>query len=270
VAIFRGATARVVALSSCDVYRACGVLHGSEPGPLDPLPLTEQSPLRTVPQTYPPDRVRALQQVFGWLDEDYDKIAVERAILGDRELPGTVLRLPMVYGPGDPLHRQFPIVKRMDDRRPAMLFEERRAAWRSPRGYVENVAAAIVLAAMSDRAAGCTYNVVESESFSELAWARQLAAATGWRGRFLVLRAEDTPAHLRMPGNFDQHWVVDATRIREELGYQEPVANAEAIRRTIEWERANPPPIDPRAFDYDVEDGAIAASLAAKVRVTDR
>ncbi len=32
--LFRGATSRVVALSSCDVYRACGVLHGSEPGPL--------------------------------------------------------------------------------------------------------------------------------------------------------------------------------------------------------------------------------------------
>src|SRR6266850_6677989 len=103
--VFRGATSRVVALSSCDVYRACGVLHGSEPGPLEPLPLTESSALRTKLQTYPPDRVKMLQQVFGWLDEEYDKIPVEREILGDRDLPGTVLRLPMVYGPGDPLHR---------------------------------------------------------------------------------------------------------------------------------------------------------------------
>src|SRR5215218_10212780 len=45
--VFRGATRRIVALSSCDVYRACGVLHGSEPGPLDPVPLTESSALRT-------------------------------------------------------------------------------------------------------------------------------------------------------------------------------------------------------------------------------
>jgi hypothetical protein len=51
-----------------DVYRACGVLHGTEPGPLEPLPLTEASPVRTTLQTYPPAQVAMLQQVFGWLD----------------------------------------------------------------------------------------------------------------------------------------------------------------------------------------------------------
>jgi len=44
---FRGVAQRVVAASSMDVYRACGVLHGSEEGPLEPTPLTEDSPLRT-------------------------------------------------------------------------------------------------------------------------------------------------------------------------------------------------------------------------------
>jgi nucleoside-diphosphate-sugar epimerase len=63
--LFRGATSRIVALSSCDVYRACGVLHGSEPGPLQPVPLTETSALRTKLQTYPPERIKMLQQVFG-------------------------------------------------------------------------------------------------------------------------------------------------------------------------------------------------------------
>src|SRR5262249_45660404 len=31
--VFRGFARRVVALSSGDVYRACGVMHGTEPGP---------------------------------------------------------------------------------------------------------------------------------------------------------------------------------------------------------------------------------------------
>src|SRR5947207_6264937 len=150
ISVFRGVASRIVALSSCDVYRACGVLHGSEPGPLEPVPLTESSPLRTRLQTYPPERIRMLQHVFAWLDEEYDKIPIEREVLGDPELPGTVLRLPMVYGPGDPLHRLSPIVKRIDDGRRFMLFEEKHAAWRSPRGYVENVASAIALAAISD------------------------------------------------------------------------------------------------------------------------
>ena len=256
--IFRGAVPRVVALSSCDVYRACGVLHGSEPGPLQPLPLTESSDLRTNLQTYPPDRVKMLQQVFGWLDEEYDKIPVERQILGDRDLPGTVLRLPMVYGPGDPLHRLFPVLKRMDDRRPAILFEEKHAAWRAPRGYVENVAAAIGLAATNDRAAGRIYNVGCARCLSELEYAHHVAAETGWSGDFVVLPTDRTPAHLRWPGNLDQHWVTDTTRIREELGYREPIERGEAIRRTIEWERANPPAVDPRAFDYAAEDAVIS------------
>ncbi|MGH9614774.1 MAG: NAD-dependent epimerase/dehydratase family protein, partial [Bryobacteraceae bacterium] len=33
-ATVRGIAGRVVAISSQDVYRACGILHGSEPGPL--------------------------------------------------------------------------------------------------------------------------------------------------------------------------------------------------------------------------------------------
>ena len=256
ISVFRGVASRIVALSSCDVYRACGVLHGSEPGPLEPVPLTESSPLRTRLQTYPPERIRMLQHVFAWLDEEYDKIPIEREVLGDPELPGTVLRLPMVYGPGDPLHRLSPIVKRIDDGRRFMLFEEKHAAWRSPRGYVENVASAIALAAISDRAVGRTYNVGEVESLSELAWARRVADVTGWDGALVTLSEDRTPPHLRQPGNLDQHWATDTTRIRQELGYAEPVGQDEAIRRSVYWERTHPPPVDAGLFDYGAEDAA--------------
>lgn len=255
--LFRGATSRIVALSSCDVYRACGVLHGSEPGPLQPVPLTESSALRTKLQTYPPERIKILQQVFGWLDDEYDKIPVEREILGDPELPGTVLRLPMVYGPGDLLRRFLPVVKRVDDRRDAILFEEKYAGWRGPRGYVENVAAAVALAAVDARAAGRVYNVGEAESLTELEWAGRIASAAGWHGRLVTLPAERTPPHLLLPGNTDQHWSIDTTRIREELGYREVVGQADAIHRTIEWERANPATWSPHAYDYDAEDAAV-------------
>jgi len=258
--LFRGHTSRIVALSSCDVYRACGVLHGSETGPLEPLPLTEESPLRTKLQTYPPDRIRMLQQVFGWVDDEYDKIPVEREILGESDLTATVLRLPMVYGPGDPLHRLLPIVKRMDDGRSAILFEEKHAAWRGPRGYVENVAAAIALAATADRAEHRIYNVGDLDTPSELNWAAAIGRVIGWRGRFVTLPADRTPPHLRLPGNLDQHWVTDTSRIRSELGYREPVDGDEAIRRTVEWERANPPTgFNPHQFDYAAEDAALTA-----------
>src|SRR5207248_10201638 len=80
---FRGLAMRVLGLSSMDVYRACAVLHGLEDGPLEPMPLTEDSPLRTKLRTYPPQQVTALQAVFAWLEDDYDKIPVERELLAD-------------------------------------------------------------------------------------------------------------------------------------------------------------------------------------------
>jgi nucleoside-diphosphate-sugar epimerase len=259
---FRGSARRVVAASSIDVYRACGVLHGSEPGPIAPVPLREDSPLRTNLNTYPSAQVKMLQKIFGWFDEEYDKIPVERAILGDPELPGTVLRLPMIYGPGDHLSRFHPILKRIDDGRRVILFEEGWAEWRSPRGYVENVAAALALAAVSERAAGRVYNVAETRAFSEIDWARKIAAATGWDGEFVRLPKDRMPPHLAQPGNSAQHWEADSTHIRRELAYQEPVQLEEAISRTIVWARGHPPEgFSPHRFDYAAEDAAFAGTL---------
>jgi nucleoside-diphosphate-sugar epimerase len=261
--IFRGVARRVVMLSSIDVYRAVGVSHGTESGPLQELPLTEASELRRVLHPYPPDSVRVLRQIFSWVTDDYDKIPAERIVMNDPKLPGTVLRLPMVYGPGDPLHRFYPVVKRIADGRRHIIFAETLAAWHSPRGYVENVAAAIALAATDDRAARRIYNVCEEPSFSELEWARKIAREMKWEGEFLALPAERTPSHLLKPGNTAQHWTASSARIRRELGYEEPVAMEEAIRRTIGWERENPPDVAFLAqFDYVAEDAAIAAHHA--------
>ena len=261
--VLRGVTGRVVALSSMDVYRACGVLHMLEDGPLEPVPLTERSALRTKLATYPPEQLSVVQEVYGWLDEEYDKIPVERAILGDPDLPATILRLPMIYGPGDPLHRIFPLVRRMDDGRRAILMSTAGAVWRSPRGFVGNVAAAIALAATSAKAVGRIYNVAEQPSYSELEWATRVTAAVGWKGAFVVLPPDEMPSHLRMPGNFDQHWSVDTTRIRSELGYADAVDLETAIAETVSWERANPPARPLAPIDYDAEDAAIAAALSS-------
>jgi len=258
---FRGIARRVVIASSMDVYRACGVFHGSEDGPPEPVPLTEDSPLRTKLQTYPPERIAELRKVFGWLDEEYDKIPVERAVLGDQSLPGTVLRLPMIYGPGDRLRRFHPVLRRIDDGRRAILFETGMARWRTPRGYVENVAAALALAATDDRAAARIYNVAEAPAFSELQWARKIANEANWDGEFLVLPRDRMPKSLRLSGNTAQHWEADSSRIRKELGWKEIVPIEEAIRRTIAWDRANPPTIPlPYPFAYDQEDAASLGS----------
>jgi nucleoside-diphosphate-sugar epimerase len=262
VRAFRGHAGRIVAISSIDVYRAVGVTHGVEAGPLEPLPLREDSALRTKLATYSPQAMEMVRRTFQWVDDEYDKIPVEREVMSDAALPATVLRLPMVYGPGDRLHRFWPVLKRMLDRRPVLVFSEGMAQWRAPRGFVDDVAAAIALAVTEQRAAGRIYNVAESESVSELEWARLIGDALGWRGELLVVPDEMAPPGLRPPGDTRQHWVADSSRIREELGYRERGARSEAMRRTIEWERANPPAVELTPIDYAAEDAVIASRAA--------
>lgn len=258
MATFKGIAHRVVALSSMDVYRACGVLHGLEHGPLEPVPLTEDSRLRTKLQTYSAEALALAMRAMAWLDDEYDKIPVEQAVMSDPALPGTVLRLPFVYGPRDRLSRLLPIVKRIADGRKAILLDEAVAQWRAPRGYVDNVAAAIVCAATSDQAAGRIYNVAEEPAYSELEWTRNVTNAAGWQGEIFVVPSSLCPTHLKMPGNWQQHWAADSSRIRRELGYREPVELQEAIKATVAWDRANlPQQVEERLFDYGAEDACL-------------
>src|ERR1700704_6608668 len=67
--IFRGATRRVVMLSSIDVYRAVGILHGTESGPLQDVPLTEESELRRCLHPYPPESLQLLRKTFAWVTD---------------------------------------------------------------------------------------------------------------------------------------------------------------------------------------------------------
>jgi nucleoside-diphosphate-sugar epimerase len=261
---FHGIARRLVTISSMDVYRSYEISLGLTPesieAPLEPVPLTEDSALRTV--LYPL-RNRDLSAIFDWVTPEYDKTIVERVARSQPNLPATILRLPMVYGPGDPLHRFFPFLKRMDDHRPAILLEETWARWQGSMGYVEEVAAAIALAVTSSAAAGRTYNIAEAESLPWAAWARAVGQAAGWNGRILIVPRELTPAHLIPPFNPAQHWTPDSSRIRAELGYRETISREAALARTVAWERAHLAPFDPAGYDYDAEDRAIgSASLA--------
>jgi nucleoside-diphosphate-sugar epimerase len=248
VGVFEGVSRRVVAVSSQDVYRAYDRVTGRDPGPLDRIPLTEEAPLRE--RFYPYEREGV---------KDYEKILVERVIMQTPALPGTVLRLPAVYGPRDYQHRLFEYVRRMDDGRPAILLGEGMASWRWTHGYVEDVASAIVLAVTCERAAGRVYNVGEANPLSWAEWVREIGRAAGWDGEVVAVPGERLPEHLDWRLDTEQHWVTDTTRIRQELGYREEIPHEEALSRTVEWERAHPPRnAHPASFDYAAEDAALA------------
>ena len=238
--VFKGIAQRVVVPSSCDVYRVYGRLHGTEPGPVDPIPLDEEAPLR---------------ENLSIHEEEYEKRWVEQVVMSDPDLPGTILRYPMIYGPNDG-GRTFDMVKRMLDNRPVIPLDEQVARWRWSRGYAENVAWATMLAVTQEQARNRIYNVAEPEGLSYLEWTQRVTRAAGWTGRIVVI------PHGRLDigsGHYEHHWVVDTTRIRAELGYMEVVSQEEALRRTVEWQWANPlEKYDPKEFDYATEDMVLA------------
>lgn len=203
---FRGHAGRIVLLSSGDVYWAYGRFAGVETGPVQKELLTEDSPLRSVlfPYRHKASSPDALEY---W----YEKILAERAVLGATDLPATVLRLPKVYGPGG-------------NERLATVYRHRQhPEWRWTHGFVENVAAAIELAATHPSAAGRTYNVGEE-------YTPTVAERLAW------LPNSNIDPDVSSQSDFAQNLAYDTSRIRKELGYCELIAEKDAALRTLSAE----------------------------------
>jgi nucleoside-diphosphate-sugar epimerase len=200
---FRGHATRMLWISSGDVYRAYGRFTGTEPGPVESALLSEDSPLRTVLYPY-----RDQSKPTDDLANIYEKILVERVALSEPALPGTVLRLPKVYGAEDNADL-------------ATVYGFRNhPQWRWTHGFVENVAAAIVLAALHPGAIGRIYNVGEEHTPT-------IAQRLAW------LPESSVPVNTDAKFNFEQDIAYDTSRIRAELGYVEVVEEEEAMRRTV-------------------------------------
>ncbi|MDZ4874427.1 MAG: hypothetical protein CLLPBCKN_003823 [Chroococcidiopsis cubana SAG 39.79] len=75
----------------------------------------------------------------------------------------------------------------------------------------------------------------------------------------MTVATESLPTDWNLPYNTAQHWLVDTTRIRQELGYSEVVTLEKALKTTIDWQRSHPPTeISPwtgkELLDYATED----------------
>ncbi|MEW6734837.1 MAG: NAD-dependent epimerase/dehydratase family protein [Acidobacteriota bacterium] len=258
-ATFNGIVERVVVVSSMDVYHAYDCFRNVALLPLMPIPFNEDSRLR---ENLFPYRASATskEDIF----YDYEKILVERVIMDEPALLATVLRLPAVYGPGDEQHRFYGYLKRMEDQRPAILLTHRQAQWRWTRGYVEDVAAAIVLAVTNSQAANQIYNIGEPTALSELEWVEAIAQLVGWQGKVVEVADQLMPTGLVPTYRWEQSIVADTSRIRKQLGYYEQIARIEALKSTIEWEQLNrPTQIDAKMFDYQGEDMVLAHLLTS-------
>jgi UDP-glucose 4-epimerase len=242
-----GEHARLLVLSSMDVYRAFGaVLAGTE---TDALPLDEASPVR--PGRYP---YRGHPRFGGepWA-QDYEKLDVEAAYLA-RE--ATACRLPMVYGERDYQRREEPILRRVRAARPRIPIGA--GSWLFTRGYVRDIATGVRLALESDAAIAEVLNLGESRTWTMGLWARHVLEAAASAAELVrvpdVLLPDDlqalgTPQHLLVDSSTSpqvaawagqQHLLVDSSKARDLLGWEETDPH-DALRRSVAWHLAHPP-----------------------------
>ena len=181
------------------------------------------------------------------------------------------LRYPMLYGPRQLIPREWPILRRALDRRPALILADGGLTLKSA-SYVANAAHAVLCAVDARGSVSGIYNVADSRALTLRQIAEVLADEVGHT--FAVV---SVPAELAAPARpLVMHWstghrVVNTLPLRTELGYDDVIEPEEGLRRTARWLVDNPPDgqverllQDP--FDYVAEDVFLErwqASIAA-------
>ena len=183
----------------------------------------------------------------------------------------THFRYPYVYGPYQPLPREWCIVRRVLDQRPWLILPEDGLTLHHF-GYAENLAHAVLLAVdRPEVAAGQVYHCADEEVLSLRQVVEIVAGALGHRFEIVSLPWQlALPARPLLAQPLPTHRVFDLTKIKSELGYRDVVPAREALARTARWLVDHPPAPggqeemvlqDP--FDYPAEDRLVAAWKAA-------
>jgi nucleoside-diphosphate-sugar epimerase len=229
-----GEVDRWVMASSCDVYRNYEGLHRkADPTPING-PLAEDSPLRASRHPYRQAPRRTADTADAWMD-DYDKIPLEEALRARPGLAGVILRLPMVFGPGDRQRRFRWIIAPMLAGKARLTVDPVWAAWRSTYGYVDDVAHALASATLHSDTPGHTFNVGEVDPPDHRAWIGRFADALGWRGEADLVPAPKESLLAALDLRFPL--IIDSRALRETCGWREPTPLADALARTAADER---------------------------------
>jgi nucleoside-diphosphate-sugar epimerase len=174
----------------------------------------------------------------------------------------THFRYPYVYGPRQPMPREWSIVRRILDRRPFIVLPDGGLTL-CHYGYAGNLAHAVLLAVDRPEAcAGRIYNCGDSEVLTLRQVVEVVAAALG-----AELEIVSMPWSLARPARplvgqiVPTHRVYDLSSLKQDLGYRDAVPVHEALARTARWLAEHPcEPGGPEEtvlqdpFDYAAED----------------
>ena len=201
-------------------------------------------------------------------------VAAEQLVLGhhrDGTYRSAILRFPRIYGPRQPIPREWSIIRRLLDGRRHVLVPDGGLLLES-RAYSEN-AARFVLAAVAhlDAAAGEVFNVSDARTLSLREWILAIAAAMRRDVELVSVPLE--AAVLTFPyskGPFTMgHRVLSVDKARRLLDLGELTSPAEGLARTVSWLLDHPVREHDETFlndpfDYQGEDRLIEAIAGSR------
>jgi nucleoside-diphosphate-sugar epimerase len=158
---------------------------------------------------------------------------MERVLLDRAAIPLAILRPPAVSGIGSPHAREWWFVKRIRDRRPAILLAYGGRS-RFHTSSVANIAALIRLAA---RLTGKRIlNIADPEALPVKAIAAEIASACGYSGRLVALPGANIypPPLGRSPWSVQHPFVLDMTAATA-LGYRPQTGYAATVGPICDW-----------------------------------
>lgn len=233
--IFNRFDARLIVISSMDVYLARDILWQVELGPIQSLPLSEDAQLRKVHYPYRFQAKQADEWAFS-----YEKILVEKIYQRESQLDLTILRLPAVYGPRDYQNRILGYLRRMVHQREYILLEHGEDTWKMSRTYVRNVAAAIAAVAHGNGGPLKVYNIEPDCDLSQRKWIEMIAHSAKWNGEILSVPRASLPESMRKRFNWRQDWIIDGSRLRKDAGFKLPFKAGAAVEMTVAYHQSIP------------------------------
>ena len=230
-----GRDLRIVAISSADVYRAYAAMHRG--APVEPVPLTEQSPRRGREHWY--------------IDRpDWENVEFEDVY---RAAGATILRLGAVYGPHDDQRRLDFVLRRVRAGRAHIPIGS--GSFVFSRVYVDDVAAAVERALITDGVTGRAFNVCERDTWSYFEFARRILDAAGSAAELVRVADRVLPVDLLITARLRQDFLLDGSLGRRVLQWEETDRLA-ALYRTVRWDLDHPP--EESEPDFGSDDLALA------------
>ena len=227
-----GEIQQFVMISSADVYANYELLHRRLIGEANRHAVDESSALRSTRYPYRGQTLRTSDDPDRYLD-DYDKIPIEASV---RELssPWTILRLPMVYGPGDKQRRFRWAIAPMLAGNHELTLPTGWANWQTTYGFIDNVGASIAATLGNEKAFDQVFNIAEEKQFPQIEWARKFAAVIGWAGNIVLTDDSNDPFQRQLAGlDLNVPLKIDGSKLRSVLGISNWIEETAALEKTV-------------------------------------